>query len=83
MDYALQYPDLHSARRVSWQQAIKADDFVTETVQVEHIPQSCKFMRVQSTTRITEFFVVGKMSAIIVGFVILVGQILERPQEIP
>ena len=45
VDYALQYPDLHSARRVSWQQAIKADDFVTETVQVEHIPQSCKLMR--------------------------------------
>ena len=28
---------------------------------------------VQSTTRIAEFFVVGKMSGILVGFVIMVG----------
>ena len=30
---------------------------------------------IQSTTRTTEFFVVGKMSGILVRFVILVGQI--------
>ena len=29
---------------------------------------------IQSTTRTTEFFVVGKMSAILVGFVILVAK---------
>ena len=33
---------------------------------------------IQSTTSITEFFVVGKMSVILVGFVILVGQILAK-----
>ena len=33
-------------------------------------------VQIQSTTSITEFFVVGKMSVILVGFVILVGQIL-------
>ena len=36
------------------------------------------FVRVQSTTRITDFFVVGKMSGILVGFVILVGHFLDR-----
>ena len=28
---------------------------------------------IQSTTRITDFFVVGNMSGVLVGFVILVG----------
>ena len=33
----------------------------------------CNVVVVQSTTGTTEFFVVGKMSVILVGFVILVG----------
>ena len=37
--------------------------------------------KIQSTTRTTEFFVVGKMSGILVGFLILVGHLLERPQR--
>ena len=32
---------------------------------------------IQSTTRITEFFVVGDMSGVLVGFVILVGVPIE------
>ena len=33
--------------------------------------------KVQSTTRITDFFVVGNMSGVLVGFVILVGAPIE------
>ena len=32
---------------------------------------------IQSTTRITDFFVVGNMSGVLVGFVILVGVPIE------
>ena len=32
---------------------------------------------IQSTTRITDFFVVGNMSGVLVGFVILVGTQIE------
>ena len=39
-------------------------------------------LKLQSTTRITEFFVVGKMSGILVGIVILVGQIPTTEVEV-